>query len=306
MLQLKMVHYVEEDDPNIIPIHDLIQAILNKSPTMQDRHVPPIDEIEEGKQCSFIDQISKAPAKCPGLIFRFASYVKGQKPPGLKNDFAHATADIAESLLKDVKTDERREPALAFHALAFGSAVIIESVKGAGGVELLAKCLTGLARRHVHPKYPRIYLSDVTSRALSAAIDRAGGVEEVILDVLSNKRNATHQFGTMLRDARSKIRGTDLLRLQYRAHKESNLTKADVLKTHTDYDADEIDKLVIVLKGGEKFVGADKCKVRKIVEFPHDATDPAVIRELANYLLELQKIEDDVAVLTSDGRIPAP
>jgi hypothetical protein len=309
-LQLKVVEYVEEDDPSIIPIDELIQAIQKKSPSSwSERHVPAIDEIEDGRQCSFIDEIAKPPAKCPGVTFRFASYIKGEKPPGLKNDFKGATADIAESILKDIKTDERREPAVAFHALAFGSAVIIEFVKGSGGMALLEKCLTALARRHVYSKYPTIHLKDVASRELSAAIDRAGGVQEVILDIMSHRRNITHEFGAMLRDARSKIGGTAQLRLEYKADKESALTKADVMKAHNEYSDREalgIDNLVIVLKGGEKFIGDDKCKVCKRAEFEHDPTPVAVVREMAEYLLELQEVEGGVAVLTPDGRIPTP
>jgi len=48
----------------------------------------------------------------------------------------------------------------------------------------LEDCLTALVRRYINKEYPRIHLVDVGTREISAAIDRAGGAMEVIMDVV--------------------------------------------------------------------------------------------------------------------------
>jgi hypothetical protein len=146
-----------------------------------------------------------------------------------------------------------------------------------------------------------------TPREISAAIDRAGGVKEVIIDVVASREEPSHRFGVLLKDARSKIGGTDLLRLEYRSSSENELTKDDVhdvLKAYEDLEAHEVDRLTLVLKDGAKFVGTEKCKVRKVLTFENGVVEAVLLSRMADYLLELQRIDDGVCVLTPDGDLP--
>jgi hypothetical protein len=162
-LQLKVIERRNEGQV-VPPIHDLLTAIQNSSPTTADRHVPPLADVVEGRPCSFIDRITPAPGGAQGVTFRFGHYTKGELPLGLADSFAQPSADLASSRLTDVATGARREPVKAFSVLAFGHAIIVESVKGAGGIGSLERCLTELIRRHVDPGHPRIHLIDVGTR----------------------------------------------------------------------------------------------------------------------------------------------
>jgi len=300
---LKVVDHRIEGPFVSLPIHQIIRRICTAATTVSDRHFPHPSKAVDGNRCSFIDSMRDAPAETPGVVFRFGSYIKGELPSGLKPDFSGAKVDIAASKLTDVKTGDQREPVLSCNVLAWGGVVVMESIRGAGGVSAFETCLNDLIRRHINPDYPRISLIDVATNEISAAIDQGGGVQEVIIDAIRARPDATHTFGKLLSEARTAIGGTDLVRLVYKSANEDVLSKTEVLTAYDDLAAHETDKITIVLKDGRKFHGTEQCKVRRLLDFTTEPSDEAVAARMAQFVNELQRENDGVSVLTSDGNL---
>ena len=288
-------------------LSQMILDITKKAKTVDGRHFPSVSEANHGQRCSFIDKIERAPGLSGGVIFRFCSYRKGHLPLGLTPDFAHPSVDVAASRLVDTKTASKREPASVLWAVAFGHVLVMESVRGPGGVGAMERYLLEVVRAFVDQDYPRIRLVDVETRETKAAIERAGGIKEVILDVVRAHNNAGHGFGVLLKDAIKKVGGTDLVRLAYRAKGDGQLKRDDVLKAYDDLDADEVDRLILVLRDGSQLVDNDMTRVRRVLRLDADSAgqinENDLILEMCEFLLDLQKKHDGVSVVTADGHI---
>jgi hypothetical protein len=289
------------------PLSSMLQLIAKAAPKVAARHLPDPDDAIDGDRCYFLDNIGKSPTAQTATVFRFCSYRKGHLPLGLAPDFSQASVDVAAARLVDKKTNAKREPVFSLFGLAFGHVVVMESVRGVGGVGALENCLWELVKKFVDSSYPRIHLVDVHSRETAAAISRGGGVKEVVLDALAPHEDAANVFGELLNTARKRIGGTDFVRLLYRANRDRTLKREDVLKAYKDYDADEVDRITLLLKDGSTIIGLDKCRMRKQLKLDANTVGEInsgdLILEMAQFLLELRKKHDGVSVITADGRL---
>jgi hypothetical protein len=306
---LKSIELGIADDPKFVrrPLSKMVLDIAKKAKTVESRHFPTVSGAGQGQRCAFIDKIENAPGLSGGVIFRFCSYRKGHLPLGLTPDFSQPSVDVAASRLVDTKTSSKREPAAVLWAVAFGHVLVMESVRGPGGVGAMERYLWEAIRTLIDPHYPRVRLLDVETHEAKAAIERGGGIKEVILDAVRAHNSADHTFGVLLNDAIKKVGGTDVVRLSYKATGDGQLKREDVLKAYDDLDADEVDRLVLFLRDGSQLVGNEVTRVRRVLKLEADSAgqinEGDLILEMCQFLLDLQKKHDGVSVITTDGNI---
>ncbi|MCC5858604.1 MAG: hypothetical protein JJT90_10640 [Ectothiorhodospiraceae bacterium] len=255
----------------------------------------------EGKRHWFINLVVE---KSRGVSVRLCSYTPSEIPTSMPLDFSVKNVGLENTPIMDRNGDERQLVHVV-HAHIYNQVVVIESTRGAGNLDEVARYITEIARLFTSDnKYPRIHLNDVISKDLKSAIKAGGGAKAVELALSQPKTSSRSVYASSLISAKKAIGGTDSLVLKWENKSGSSLKIKDVEKAFDEAETyDEIDRISISLRNGETlYLG--KHRIKKTVVIPQVAGVGApsadqVYNLLYDYLLDLIKNH----VLTGDGQL---
>lgn len=175
-------------EPDLLPtLQDMLLAIMADAPGWADRHdpvkpAPDQPAIEDGTRCMYIARLSdRAPQ--PGVYFEVGSYVHGQAEDQITLDLDLPEPDVVNGPLQG-EDGQFRSILHTFRCVALGETLLVHNDRGGGGMELLARYLTHLFRRHGYPSIARVRILDVFLPSLRDAIEAGGGAKGIKMDIV--------------------------------------------------------------------------------------------------------------------------
>lgn len=317
-LYAKRVRFKSGRSKNFIaePIEDLLRGVLLAAPNWARRHwpLPPQapDVIPPGTVCSFISRISdRQDGDLKGVYFEVGTYVNGHAPDQMALDFQASEPDITTDRVRDSVGNER-EIVTICRCVALGETVIVENVRGSGGVLAVQRLLGKLLQVYCtygpeSQRYPNIELIDVMSGNLRDAIRQGGGAEKVSLRLIENAEPAPDAWLHPLKSGRDRFGNTAVFAATWEAADKEALDTDDVVAAAAEREAvdSDLDSVVIHLKDGNRITNLGKYKSRfevtlnvKDGELPQYSI---VVAGLWTYLDQLRKAKDNWRLLDDHG-----
>lgn len=308
-LHLKVIRYASgrKKDFSPVPIHKLLAEIAGKASTVGKRLQPDTPQPNSDITHKFFNNFIAYGGN--EVTFQYCTYLPGQVPVHMHPDLNAQNVDMQLNPVTDAATGTQLEMVNVTHILAFGSVLIIESSKGYGGIHSLANYLTYLIHRYHDEKYPSLHLMDVAEQELMQTIKRGGGVAEVIMNMEHPSNDNSGAFAKLLGSARKSLSNTKTVQISWKS--STTMNSDEVMKAFDEAkdieDAVSVDKIMLVLKSGERIDNLNRYKIRKPIEVSSIGgrvpNSDEVRTGLRSYLTELQIINDGVRVVTDDGNI---
>ncbi len=161
-----------------VPVESMVlDALGSVASSIDRRHYPPLDRhIEQGDLCLFVNgeswKLRKASA---GLMLELGFYAKGRR-------YAQGTVArgarkivLAKSVQDEISPNEYID---SYRILLKGRALIVESVRGSGGIEPLRRLLNQILKAH-DSNSETLEFSNVASGELEQIIKNSLGVSKV-------------------------------------------------------------------------------------------------------------------------------
>jgi hypothetical protein len=297
------------------PIESLLLQLQAVAPSWAKRHwpiVPANGHVEQGVSCSFIRKIAlRSSGDQRGVYFEVGSYVNGHAPDQIQLDFNASEPNITTERVRDSQGNER-EIVTICRCVALGETIIVENVKGSGGVGAVQALLGRLFRSYLvtgtPPRsYPTIELLDVTSRDLRTAIRRGRGVERVFLRMIDGAEQAEDGWARPLKAGKDRIRNSAKFSAVWEAADNGVLNTDDVVSAVDESLEDDsaLEKVVLILKDGNKLTGLGSYKARTTVSVTMDNAGVLFYSELIEglwgYLDELRRTRDTWRLIDDNG-----
>ncbi len=297
------------------PIETLLLQLQRIAPSWARRHwplVPTDGRIEQGASCCFIPKIAlRSSGDQKGVYFEVGSYVNGHAPDQIQLDFNASEPNITTERVRDSQGNER-EIVTICRCVALGETIIVENVKGSGGVGAVQALLGKLFRTYLSngnpPRpHPAVELLDVTSRDLRTAIRRGRGVERVFLRMVDGAEREEDGWAVPLRAGRERIRNSAKFSAVWEAADNEVLNTEDVISA-VDESLEEdstLDRVVLVLKDGNTLTGLGSYKARTKIYVTMDNAGllyySELIEGLWGYLDELRRTRDTWRLIDDNG-----
>ena len=283
-------------------LHQVIKSAWNKAGTAADLLYPKAVNLGHTDRQCFINNLK---THTYGISFQFCSYLPGHFPPSMELNFTEKNVDIDQIPITDAAGNERQVVSVS-HILAFGGVILIENVKGNGGIDLLESYCTHLVRDAKDEHHPPVHLYDATSGDLDSTIKQAGGAVAVELSLVQPNVIEGSVYADALTDLSESVGGADkvVVRWESSSHLATKAVK-DAFE-EADYN-DALDRINIVLHNGDS-ISLSKFRIRKRVRVQAvNGNNPAsneIIKELRLYLAELMSISSDGSTIVTDkGRL---
>ena len=303
-LMAKMVRFAAGNrrDFSAPSIDGILRSILSSAETIGSRHWPDLPVPKDANRCFFIDKVFDRAA---GVLFHICAYEPGHTPLGVLPDMDAEEADVQPVPMDDPDTGVRREVVTICRCLGVGDVLIIENVKGAGGVNAVSHLLTHLIRKYIDQKHPSMHLIDVANQELREAISRGGGVVEIVMDLAHSAVNDGSRYAQPLSGIRRLVRNTGLLRVSHRA-KSGHLEDDDVIAAFEEAQEDDgLDKVTLRLHDSTVIDKLRRFKLRKPVTVTKTGdgspNGSEIQRAMWDYLRELQELQEGRRILDEDG-----
>ncbi len=298
-----------------VPIETLLLNLQTVAPTWAKRHwpiVPADGKVEQGVSCSFIRKMAlRSSGDQRGIYFEVGSYVNGHAPDQIQLDFAATEPNITTERVRDSQGNER-EIVTICRCVALGETIIVENVKGSGGVGAVQALLGRLFHTYLtwgNPprRHPTIELLDVTSRDLRTAIRRGRGVERVFLRMVDGAEQDENGWATPLKAGKDRIGNSAKFSAVWEAGDNDILNMEDVINA-VDESLEEdsvLDKVSLVLKDGNTLTGLGSYKARTKIYVTVDNAGllfySELIEGLWGYLDELRRTRDAWRLIDDNG-----
>lgn len=298
------------------PIEDLLRHIVQAAPNWAQRHWPPPpappEVIPAGTGCSFIGRIvDRADGDQKGVYFDVGSYTNGHAPDQMALNFQSSEPDITTDRVRDARGNVR-EIVTICRCVALGETVIVENVRGSGGVMAVQRLLGKLLQTHCRHgaqdrRYPNIELIDVMSGDLRDELRKAGGAEKVSLRMIEGAEPPPDAWLHPLSAGRDRFGNTAVFAATWEAADSEVLDTEDVIAAvaeREEVDSD-LDSVVIHLKDGNTITNLGKYKSKYEVTLRvNDGELPQysmVISGLWTYLDQLRRPNQNWRLLDDDG-----
>lgn len=299
------------------PIDELLLEILNKAPTWSKRHWPPPpaapNVIGPGVACSFISRIApRTHGDQKGVYFEVGTYTNGHAPDQMALDFLAAEPDITTARVRD-DTGQTREIVIRCRCVALGETVIIENVRGSGGVHAVQRLLSKLLQSYClygpqQRRYPTVEFIDVMSGDLRQAILQGDGVEKVTLRLVDGAQPDEDAWLHPLRQGKDRFGNAAVFTGTWEAAGDDVLNTDDVITAAEERDVDDtdLDAIVIHLKDGNRITALGSYKARHEVYVTVDDAGVThyseLIEGLWSYLDSLRRPKNNWRLLNDDGK----
>lgn len=264
-LLLKKVTFNSYGKKGYVPprIHELLANISAAAPTVGHRLLP--FKIAGGVEINIFMNNFKQYSN--GVVcFELCSYSPGVVPPQYQPDPTAANAVHDFSPILNAKNNKPSELIYVAEVLAFGEVVIVEYTRNVGGIALLAKYLSHMAKKHIDEKHYSLKLTDMISHSLKELIAQGKGVEEMIINLEHQVKDKT-LFSFPLNKIRSKVKNTDLLRISWRSSNNSALGESEVIEAFDDVESQgAAENIFIKFKDGTTLSNFDQYKIKTKVD----------------------------------------
>lgn len=298
------------------PIEDLLRNILQVAPSWARRHWPLPPQapaaIPPWTVCSFVSRITdREDGDQKGVYFEVGTYVNGHAPDQMALDFQASEPDITTDRVRDAGGNER-EIVTICRCVALGETIIVENVRGSGGVLAVQRLLSKLLQVYCvfgpnSQRYPSIELIDVMSGDLRDAIRQGGGAEKISLRLVEGAEPAPDAWLRPLKAGRDRFRNTAVFAATWEAADCEALNTDDVVAAAAEREAleSDLDSVVIHLKDGNRITNLGKYKSRYEVSMKvNDGELPQyniVVAGLWSYLDQLRRAKDSWRLLDDHG-----
>lgn len=299
-LHLKHARFRSGRKKGFVPpaIDQLLLQVKTKAPNFAQRHFPPPNALPAGTPCGFINSIKpRNPKHGPGVLFEIFFYTFGTQSDQFKPDFSKASPDIKTGPILDTQGNTR-EIVYSYRCVALGQSILVEFNPRAGGLDHLSKLLAYVFHTYCQKGLPTIEFLDVSTKEIDKAIKAGGGVDTVMLKMISaNKPSSNHGFADTLHNLRKKLTGAKQVTVVWEAE-DGVISAKNAIEAAQEYDTDDtaIERMSIKLKDGQVIPALDRYREkRKIVvqTTPSGAVAVTEIEEaLWNYLDELRMVQD--------------
>lgn len=303
-LNLKAVRYrTRKKDFKWPRLETILKTIFDNSSNIGSRLYPESDLVRPDDWHCFINDFQ--PYK-GGYIFQHCSYIPGQVPISMLPDLQKNNLKLNSTPIVD-ENGSHREVVYVTHVFAYGNILLVEGVKGAGGIGLLEEHLTYLTRKFYDDKHPNLHLVDAVTQELHKAIESGGGACAVNLNLAKANVTRNSAYAETLSEISGKVRNSDQVTVRWKSSRKLNSKDVENIYDEAEHN-DALDRVSIELNNGQT-ITLDKFRIRSRVEVPaNKAKQPdsdAIIRKIKKYYLELQRPDDDnnMIILTSDGHL---
>lgn len=287
-----------------VRIEVLIRQIMEKSPTIGQRHYPEINKVSQGSQCLFIN--SWEDLKGNGVLFNVCAYTEGLTPETIIKDYQQPEVDLKTIELKRSATSKEE---LVFHyrCIALGQVLIIEQVNGSGGSTGLKRLLNSLAKKHIDSTHPVLDFNNFTSSELRSLIKQKGGVERIQARLIDAEVNPASKFGTRLSQVREDIPGAGKCTINWESDDSHELdTDTSIELFEEASDSNVLAGVTLYFKKGGSIGDISKYTEKKPVEVQRLPSGLPAINEieeaLKDYLSDLRSPRNDTPI-TTDGNV---
>lgn len=245
-----------------------------------------------------------------GVYFEVGSYTYGHAPDQMALDFTVAEPAITTERVQ--AGGETREIVTICRCVALGETLIIENVRGSGGVLAVQKLLSKLLPLYCTfgpsgRRYPTLELVDVASAALRDEIIRGRGVAKVTLRMINATPPEPDGWLQPLRMGRARVRDAARFTATWEAADSKQLSTDDVLSAvdeQMEEDSD-LDKVLIELVDGNRIDSLGKYKARHEVVVPVDNANvmhaSVLIDGMWGYLDDLRRTHNNWRLVDDDG-----
>lgn len=306
-----------------IAIDEALLQLKAVAPVWSKRHwpvVPPSGILTQGISCSFIRKIGPRPhGDQRGVYFEVGSYVNGHAPDQIALDFAADEPDITTEQVRDSQ-GKIREIVTICRCVALGETVLVENVKGSGGVSAVEKLLSRLFQCMLtfgNPAraFPGIELLDVANSDLRTAILRGRGVQKVVLRMIENEASQDEGWTAPLKAGKARVGNAARFSGIWESSDNDALNTDDVIDAVNESLEDDspLDRIMIELRDGNRINGVGSYKARHQVPVTVDNAGllhySELIEGLWSYLDELRiarngwRLINDSGVFNSDAPV---
>lgn len=289
------------------PIHEYLSQISQNALNVGQRHSEII--VTGGTKFACFYNNLKISTNKKVVAFEFCTYLPGAVPSQMLPDLTKQNISHDTTPIIDKKTSKQKEIVHIVEVVACGDILIIESVKGSGGLSLLGHYLTEQMRKHIDQKLPRLVLEDLVENSLSEAIARGNGVRELEMGLLRTATPKTSKFAVSLSKLFGDVGDTTAIQVSFSAN-NGKLSDKDVTDAFNECDktvADGISKVRLHLNDGSVINGFSKYKVRKLVHISDiggkSPNRHELRREFTQYLKELQTVKNGKRIIDSSGQL---
>ena len=298
-----------------MPIDALLLSLKNAAPVWSKRHwpvVPTDGAIPPFTSCSFIRRIGPRPhGDQRGVYFEVGSYVNGHAPDQISLNFDAEEPDITTAQLRD-DSGQVRELVTICRCVALGEIVLVENVKGSGGVGAVEKLLSRLFQHLLTygnpPKsHPTIELLDVANADLRTAIQRGGGVKKVVLRMVDGSDQGDDGWMSPLRAGKGRFRNASKFSATWESGNNDILSTDDVVDAvNVSLEDDSpLDRVSLELRDGNCISGVGNYKARHTVSVTMDNAGVLHMSELIeglwSYLDELRITRNGWRLINDTG-----
>lgn len=284
-------------------VEDALRDVLNKAPTIAERHYPPKDARILGALCIFINEHKDLQGG--GLLFEICSYVHGHVPEGIEPDLSKKRAKV-EAVNVRGGDGNPRELVHVYRCLAFGEILVVEFIKGGGGAGALMDLLTDLFRRHLELKHPAVDLADIGSSDLRKLIKERGGVSSITARVVDSTMSADgSRFAGLLSKAKGWVQGARKCAITWE-NESGALDENASISLIEEADHEWLAGVTLKFKRGGSVCDLNKYRERKSVKVQADSSGRASVSEIETALLEyLGELRDPKrnGPITTDGQL---
>jgi major membrane immunogen (membrane-anchored lipoprotein) len=317
-LILKKVNYNQDNKKSSCPpIQEILKIAVESTNSIAERHYPDLKKSSNNswelpekwkKSCAFINCFDIGNR---GVLFEICSYTPGHTALKMISNFEANEANISPYLITDPDTGAPCEIIMVRRCLAFGEIIIMESIKGGGGLSLLESCLNYKAQK-VDKDWPTMRLTDVLKQDFTRTLESAKGIAEVTIDLVYSAIDPNRSYSKLLSDMTKKINGTETLTVCHKS-KENKLNKNDVLSLYREVDEVDdseniINKIALRFNDGRILNNLGEYQIRK--EITISSVDNAdnnkqdyykIGKEMEDFLVELQTPVNGYRTLNEQG-----
>jgi len=283
-------------------IQDVLEKFWTNSSSVADT-LQPRGGDDNVRRCF----INKGKSYEQGFGFQFCSYLPGEFPPSSSLDLSKKAVDVDAIPIVDEEGNHRQIISVV-HVLAFGHALIVESVKGSGGIDVLERYLTRIVKQILDtPNHPAVHLVDPAPKGLHQLISHGGGVVGVDLLLAESNVIKGSKYASSLTTLRDQLPGTDKLFVKWQSSTILNVQEVEQAFSEAEQN-DALDRVSVYLRNGDT-VSLSKHRIRARPDVQSvNGKNPAsneLMKEMRNFIIELKSPDEDdgLTILTEDGRL---
>jgi hypothetical protein len=263
-LQLKPVQFSPHKPGEEVTLVDLMRTLRDLCPTVGSRIWEQMVALADGtripQQCYFFNNYQDLDEQT--ILFEVWSYEPGTIPQTLTPDPYQENAVIDE---RTEGEEDARELIQISHVLVYGKSAIIESTRGAGGINFIQRYLNRLVRDHQLGRKYNFFFTDAVSSGLRSEIERGNGAVGFTLGLSESVPNAKSELLGMLSGVKGYMPSSGVMTVEWKS--KDRLPVEKVIQAYDEaQQQEEIDSVIIHLADGSSIRGLSKFKIKRTIE----------------------------------------